>query len=214
MHILFARHGNTFGPGERVIWVGPTVDLPLAAKGQEQARRLGRTLMTAGVTPRAVFCGTLRRTRDYAEIVIEELGAGLAPVIDRRLDEIDYGRWTGLTSQEITAKFGLADELARWDADGTWPDNAGWGTTEAEVRRRVRGFLDNLAREYGEDDVLLAVTSNGLLRYFASVTSGRSGADIEKNKLKMKTGNIGKVRYKDGCFRLEYWDVAPGEIKS
>ncbi len=38
MRILFARHGNTFAPGDNVVCVGRETDLALVERGFEQAR--------------------------------------------------------------------------------------------------------------------------------------------------------------------------------
>ena len=49
MDILFARHGNTFGPGDKVVWVGRETDLPLVEKGLAQAEAAGQALVRAGL---------------------------------------------------------------------------------------------------------------------------------------------------------------------
>lgn len=222
MEIVFARHGNTFAPGDRVIWIGRTLDLPLVAKGREQARLLGKALARSRTVPADVFCGSLRRTRAYAEIVIEELGLELRPLVDTRLDEIDYGEWTGRTREEIVTQLGQGEELARWDGEGIWPEDAGWAGSEREIRRSLRAFTEELVQGYGADDILLVVTSNGILRYFGQVIQARSrnksafeaygGVGSANAAFKMKTGNIGKVDYRAGAFELVFWDVDPREL--
>ena len=44
MLLLLARHGNTFNKGDKIVWVGARTDLPLTAKGREQALALGQAL--------------------------------------------------------------------------------------------------------------------------------------------------------------------------
>ena len=41
MKLILARHGNTFGPQDKVTWVGSTNDLPLVEEGLAQAQRFG-----------------------------------------------------------------------------------------------------------------------------------------------------------------------------
>lgn len=214
MQIIFARHGNTFNPGDGVIWIGRTIDLPLVAKGREQARDLARALAKGGTILTAVCCGSLQRTRTYAQIVIDQLGAGLVAVVDRRLDEIDYGKWTGLTREEVVARLGQGEELARWDEDGVWPANAGWGGTEADLRRDVREFTDELIQRYRENDVLLVVSTHAILRYLGKITVGGPRGGGNKDTFKMKTGNIGKIKYEAGSFELVSWNVEPDEIRT
>ena len=38
VELLLVRHGNTFGPGDAVTWVGAREDLPLVESGEAQAR--------------------------------------------------------------------------------------------------------------------------------------------------------------------------------
>ena len=89
MDIICARHGNTFAPGERVVFVGANEDVPLVPSGEEQALRLGAALREARIAPAVVLCGPLQRTRRYAELVAEKLGLGMKPIVDARLTEID-----------------------------------------------------------------------------------------------------------------------------
>ena len=49
VNIIISRHGNTFEPDEKVVWAGATNDLPLAAKGIEQAKNLGAWLATNSI---------------------------------------------------------------------------------------------------------------------------------------------------------------------
>ena len=44
MDILCARHGNTFAPGQRAVFVGAKEDLPLTEEGETQARDLAIAL--------------------------------------------------------------------------------------------------------------------------------------------------------------------------
>src|SRR5689334_17941090 len=106
MNLILSRHGNTFGPNDPVVWAGLTNDLPLVEAGIAQAERLGRVLQIQKIRPVAVYCSSLQRTSKYASIIIERAELRLKPIVDKRLDEIDYGAWTGLTNSEIIKLFG------------------------------------------------------------------------------------------------------------
>ena len=71
---LFARHGNTFGPGDKVVWVGRETDLPLVEKGLQQAAAAAAAFRRKGLIPEVIYCASLQRTRRFAEIVAETLG--------------------------------------------------------------------------------------------------------------------------------------------
>ena len=73
MLLLLARHGNTFNKGDKVVWVGARTDLPLTAKGREQAQALGQALVPFAPQIKRVISGPLLRTREHAAILCEAL---------------------------------------------------------------------------------------------------------------------------------------------
>jgi broad specificity phosphatase PhoE len=136
--ILLARHGETDDnvPPARV---QGRRDVPLNARGREQARALART--AAAESPRALWSSQLARARETAAIVGAELG--LDPRVDDRLAESDRGVWEGR----------LIDDIAREEPE-LW---AAWrrageafrfprGESLAEHMERVAAALDDIAR--------------------------------------------------------------------
>src|SRR4051812_27218223 len=93
MDLILSRHGNTFAPGQEAVWTGASNDLPLVEKGWQQADKLAHALMARTISLAAVYCGPLKRTRDYAVRVIEKVKFPGSEVVDPRLNEIDYGDW-------------------------------------------------------------------------------------------------------------------------
>ncbi len=212
MRIIFARHGNTFAPGDRVVWIGAGDDVPLVAKGRKQARRVAQALAAARVAPERIFCASLRRTREHAEIIARELGLDAAPVADRRLNEIDYGTWAGRTSAELAERPGLEAQIKAWSEADVWPRDAGWDSSEAEIRRAAADFMNDITGEYHEHEVLLVVTSNGVLRFFPrSVGLVRTEA-AERKSFQMKTGHVGVMACRKERFSLACWNVPPEAI--
>ncbi len=55
MHVILARHGNTFDPGDPSVWAGARTDLPLVAKGREQAAKIGEALKKCNLLPRRIW---------------------------------------------------------------------------------------------------------------------------------------------------------------
>ena len=80
-------------------------DLPLSPLGQRQARAIADRL--AAIHRRMSFAGLyasdLIRARETAESI--GLACNLHITCDRRLREIDVGRWSGLTQEQITERF-------------------------------------------------------------------------------------------------------------
>ncbi len=139
MKVILSRHGNTFSASDPVVWVGATQDLPLVNSGILQAKRLAQALQKADIHPKEVYCSPLKRTRDYAAIVVEQLHAALKPIVDARLNEIDYGNWAGLSNTQIQ-ELGEGAELSAWENFSIWPQIAGWSGSPAHMVRRLKNF--------------------------------------------------------------------------
>ncbi|RWM24718.1 histidine phosphatase family protein [Mesorhizobium sp.] len=201
MKLILSRHGNTFDPGDKVVWVGRRSDPPLTEEGRRQARKLGNALFLSGVMLGGIYCGPLRRTRQYAEIIAERIGGAPLPIVDASLAEIDYGAWEGFSSHEIIGQFG-GEELEAWERSGAWPESPGWSPPEATLANGVMTFVGQLARTQGEDSAVLAVTSNGVLRYFLRLAGNTLNG-------KVATGHICVLEVLQGKCRVNAWNIAP-----
>lgn len=214
MKLLLARHGNTFAPGDTVVWAGTRNDLPLVARGRAQAVEVADALRAAPPLPAGVYCGPLARTREYAEIICRALHLA-PPIVDARLGEIDYGDWTGLTQDEVTARFGAAS-VAAWDERAEWPRAGNWGGDAAQMLARVQAFVQDMVSRHASDAMILAVTSNGTLRSFAALDAAACATRRAAGHLKVKTGHLCalELRGASGPCVLTAWDVAPAALSS
>jgi probable phosphoglycerate mutase len=202
--LLFVRHGNTFAPGDKVVWVGRETDLPLVDSGRRQAEAAAAALARRGWRPDMVFAAGLRRTQDFAAIVCARLDLP-PPVIDRRLDELDYGAWAGLSSDEISAAAPDARALlAAWQQADRWPPDGLWRSREDAVLRDLAAFAgDRLAA--GGATQPLVVSSNGCLRFLPRLLLHRAQ---HRASFKMRTGHFGVIeRDADQC-HLRGWDLS------
>lgn len=101
--VLMMRHGETeWNRAGRVMGRNP-VELSIEGRAQvEAAAEFGRALQID-----LIATSPLVRARQSAEIMARRLGG--TPIIeDPRLTEVEYGRWQGMTFQEL-----LRDELYR-----------------------------------------------------------------------------------------------------
>jgi broad specificity phosphatase PhoE len=115
--LLLLRHGqSTWNASGR--WQGWT-DTPLSEAGEAQAVRAGRVLAGMGEVPDLVACSDLARARRTAELVAGQLGYGAELMVDAGLREQDLGEWTGLTRDEIEARW--PGELAARSAGALVP---------------------------------------------------------------------------------------------
>ncbi len=198
-HLILARHGNTFDPGDKVVWVGSGSDLPLVAKGRDQAHAAARRLQEMCLLPSRVWAASLKRTSEFASIVCDDLKLS-PPMIDSRLNEIHYGRWEGATTEEISAEPERAQALELWQQADIWPDCLGWRTTQAEVMANLAAVFSDIA--LGRDDeTVMIVSSNGILRFvprFLGIDGSRS--------YRLKTGAMGAVEQSTEGWRLLFWE--------
>ncbi len=144
--ILLARHGETDWNVDRR--VQGHSDTPLNDTGREQAQALGEQL--AGERIDAVYSSDLVRAHETARAVAEPRGLGVTAIRDLR--ERHFGRWEGLTDDEIFARFNPTPDAA-------WGD----GETREEMAERVLDALRRIAATHPKGRVLV-VSHGGPLR--------------------------------------------------
>jgi broad specificity phosphatase PhoE len=93
--ILICRHGETLWNRERRIM--GSLDIPLSDEGRSQCELLGRVLGGFGIT--RIVSSPLARAEQTAQILAGHLGVELS--FDSDLEEVRFGRWQGLTYEEI-----------------------------------------------------------------------------------------------------------------
>lgn len=112
----------------------------------------------ASADPALVVTSDLARALDTATPLAA--AAGLTPVLDQRLRELDLGAWQGLTSEEARQLF--PDEHAAWRRGEDVP--RGKGETYAEAGRRAAASLAEHVAEVPAGGTLIAVTHGGTAR--------------------------------------------------
>lgn len=207
MLLLLARHGNTFEQGETPVWVGARTDLPLTAKGREQAAALGAGLEPVAPRIKRIVSGPLRRTREHAAIAARVLGFEPPLETDERLREIDYGLWEGKSAEEIGALRGAA-ELAAWNERGVWPASPGWSPPAKALAANATGLAQEIAATLSAGDAALLVTSNGVLKFFLKLVPGAFDS-AGKSALKVATGHCCALAFEAGVWKVAFWNHPP-----
>jgi len=204
--LIIARHGNTFDPHEIPRRVGAKTNLPLVAKGREQAAALGHYLKDNDLVPDRIFTSRLQRTVETAYVAIQEAGCRRAPMTPLEIfDEIDYGPDENQTEQDVIARIGI-DAITAWDERAAVPD--GWIVDPEKIIQNLHNFADNLINQY-EYETILVVTSNGIARFIPHLTE-----DFETfrqhQKLKISTGALCVLKHDhETGWTIEDWNVRP-----
>jgi broad specificity phosphatase PhoE len=188
--LLLARHGETDWNRDGR-WQGHT-DTTRNDRGREQARELAERL--DGEPIAAVYASDLRRAHETAQIVAGRLG--LPVVTDERLREINFGRWEGLTTPELEARY--PEDVARWRADDGNGSFAG-GETYVAMGERVVAALEEIGSAHPDEQVLVILHGGpirGLLAHAAGISYG------EQRRLRAHLANcdIVRVAVQNGIF--------------
>jgi probable phosphoglycerate mutase len=179
--LFVARHGQTDWNAEHR-WQG-WADPPLNATGRAQAAELGDALAGAGIE--AVFASDLRRASETAEIASARLG--LPVERDARLREVDVGEWSGLTSEEVQARFADGYRRRREGLTG-WLEGEEMSAMAARVVEALRDIAEQMP-----DGRVLAVTHGGPLRATLAAC-GISRGGIEN-------GGVEEISIREGQMR-------------
>ena len=156
MRIAFVRHGPTEWNAQGRIQ--GRLDMPLSAEGRTKMAKLGPP---EGFASARAYASPLGRARETAALL------GFPdPILDARLAEHHWGRWEGLTREEILARDGEdAFTRAGSGADFTPPE----GERTADLIARVASFLVDVAKT-NEDAI--AITHRGVLRSAYTLATG------------------------------------------
>jgi len=156
MQLIVLRHGPTEW-NERG-WLQGRADPPLSEAGR---RVVLDWSLPAGWRQRPCFVSPLRRARQTAEFL------GLRKCADvRQLIEMDWGEFEGQRLADLRARLGQA--MALNEARGLDFRPPG-GESPRDVTRRLRGWLDRLARLEGGR---LVVSHKGVRRALLAMATG------------------------------------------
>lgn len=201
--ILLVRHGTTEANRNR-IYQGSLIDLPLDARGGMQADLLGRSI--SAVAPRVVISSRLRRARQTVARL--KLSRKIPHVTDSRLNEFDYGHWTGLTASEVQRRFPV--ELRDWDRLKNERPISGAESLK-QLDERVRGAMRAAWKEANKGGTVLLVAHDVVIRTAISQSLGLS---IEHSwKFPITNGALSELSMaSSGRVLLRHHNMLPGRL--
>jgi len=134
------------------------VDVPLSARGEEQATALGHWFASLPLSerPTVVLCSPYERARRTADIICH-LGGTDEPdealIIDERLREREFGILDRLTAVGVQQRFPEQFEQRR--LLGKFYHRPPGGESWADVILRLRSMLDTINLHYSRERVLI-----------------------------------------------------------
>ena len=185
--VVLARHGETEW-SLSLRHTGKT-DLPLTEEGRRQARALGPRLHAW--TFALVLTSPLQRALETCRLA----GYGEKAQVRPDLEEWDYGRYEGLTSQQIERL------QPNWSL---WRDGCPGGETAQDVGRRADRVL---AEVRGVDGDVLIFAHGHVLRVLAARWLGEPPEDGRHYALQTATLSVLGYEHADPVIRL--WNQPP-----
>jgi broad specificity phosphatase PhoE len=196
MKIFLLRHGNTFNAGEVAYQIGSRTDLPLTEKGIQQAKQFANHLQQRGISPTAIYSGTLQRQTQTAHTIHTFFPHVPLFINEVAFNEIDYGAWEGLTSDAIESKW--PKEYRAWQEEGIWPSPIFLTRWEDHIA---------LLKKWGQkiQENALIISSNGILRLMLHFVLNN-----DKTADKVSTGHYCELVF-DQHFQatIESWNRKP-----
>lgn len=133
------------------------VDVPLSAKGVEEARQAGEKLR--GFTFNRAFSSVLTRANETLRIVLEALGQTNIPIEkDKALNERMYGDLQGLNKAETATKYGDAQvKIWRRSYDVKPPG----GESLKDTAERALPYYQKMIKPYLQKGETIIIAAHG-----------------------------------------------------
>ncbi len=207
--LIVVRHGNTFEANEIATQVGCKTDLPLTEKGLSQAQSFTTLLQQKGLNPSRIYCGALQRQSKTAHIIKASFPQASLFEKQNALDEIDYGAWEGLSTDQIKAQW--ANEYENWVAQAQWPNHI-FGASFDQHTQALNQWLQELAKTTPDNGLVVAVSSNGIIRLMLQWLPAlweNLILDKKMESYKVGTGNYCEFSFEGLTPRILGWNLKP-----
>ena len=171
-------------------------DVPLSMEGVENAKEVSDKL--AGVKIDKVYTSPLIRNRETTSLILENFGKKDLPiVIDKSLDERNYGALQGLNKDEVKKQYG-EEQVKLWRR--SWDQAPPEGESLKDVYERAVSFF----KEYVEKDLesgkdILVVASHNSLRALVKYIENIS--DEEITDFEISYGGLLKYEFDNGIYK-------------
>lgn len=199
LRVTLVRHGETEGQSS-VRYYGRT-DVALSGAGRVQMERVREALAARRFD--AVYSSTLSRASEGARIIGARRSAidgASPPAAIAGFDEIDFGEWEGLTTEEIQVR--NPQLYAEWQSRGGDFVYPGGESSREFGRRVVRALHGVLAQAPGGE--LLFVLHKGVIRCIVAELLGTG--EVQRHSLTLALGSIHIIAHRDAAWRAEALD--------
>lgn len=150
-------------------------DVPLSKEGIESAKEVAGKL--TGFRIDKVYTSPLIRNKETVSLIMENLGKKDLPIIiDKALDERNYGKLQGLNKDEVKKQYG-EEQVKLWRR--SWQEAPPGGESlEGVFKRTVPFFQKYIERDLRAGKNVLIVASHNSLRALVKYIEKISDKDI------------------------------------
>lgn len=145
---ILVRHGST-EPQKEKMFIGRW-DVPLAAKGHDEARAAAEKIKELAPAASRVYCSDLSRAKDSAAYIAAALDVPTAP--HTALAELSLGTWDGLPISEVKSRFPEEYEARGRDILGNTPPD---GENFYELQYRVALCMTEILAADPNPDIVI-----------------------------------------------------------
>jgi broad specificity phosphatase PhoE len=129
-------------------------DQPISAFGRKQASKLLKYFSKIPI--KSIYISEYIRTEQTARPLARKLK--IAPIVDKRLNEIDIGLVDRLSNDEIRDRYPEVWKASQdWNRDFRWPE----GETGLEAQKRIVNFINEQVNQEGG---ILIIAHDGIIR--------------------------------------------------
>ena len=158
MRLILVRHGETEWVRQG-LYQGST-DVPLNRRGLAQACAVASTIKKE--RPIAVYSSELTRAFETAKLIGQSSRRSV--VVDKRLNEVSFGRWEGESHEGIRVDFPKLS--ASWYS-ARWSSRPPGGESLKSLKTRISAFLNEILKQFAHQDKnCVVVTHGGPIRMF------------------------------------------------
>lgn len=187
MTVILLRHGrSTANTSHRL--AGRTPGVELDEVGLVQAKGLVDRL--AGVPIEQIVHSPLLRCEQTVAPLVHD--RGLAPIVDERLVEVDYGQWTGRELRELLDE-PLWKVVQHHASGAVFPGGEGLAQVQSRSVAAVREHDARLAAERGKDVVWVACSHGDVIK---SILADALGTHLDGfQRIVTEPASLSVVRY-------------------
>lgn len=197
--LYLIRHAETVMNTNPHLVGGRSNETPLTPKGIEQAKKLGRAMLTKGIVPHKAFASPAIRTIDTARYSLAEMGLNVEPLIQDAIQELGQGIAEGKLRTDVYTD-AVRQDIARLGKDFKLKG----GESMNDVGIRMKGWISETfaASTEAETKRYFVYTHGGAIKYLASHILGWSHQQTYETEI--DNTSVSLLTLQDGICSVVY----------